>query len=68
MSFGNIKIKEFSLEFRERELLSKRQMIKILRWIYHMRRYENKTTAWLTIKREMDRFLSENFPHLQEFQ
>jgi len=68
MSFGNIKIKEFSLEFRERELLSKRQMIKILRWIYHMRRYESKTTAWLTIKREMDRFLSENFPHLQEFQ
>jgi len=45
MSFGNIKIKEFSLEFRERELLSKRQMIKILRWIYHMRRYESKTTA-----------------------
>jgi RAB protein geranylgeranyltransferase component A len=67
MSFGNIKIKEFSLEFRERELLSKRQMIKILRWIKNMREYENKTTAWITIKREMDRFLSENFPHLQEF-
>jgi len=65
MSFGNIKIKEFSLEFREREFLSKRQMIKILRWIHHMKIYENNTTAWHTLKRTMDRFLSENFPHLQ---
>ena len=68
MSFGNIEIKEFSFEFRGRELLSKRQMIKILRWIYHMRQYERNTTAWHTLKRTMDRFLSENFPHLQKFQ
>ena len=65
MSFRNVEKKEVSFEFCRRELLSKRQMIKILRWIHHMKIYENNTTAWHTLKRTMDRFLSENFPHLQ---
>jgi len=68
MSFGNIEFKEFSFESRGRELVQKRHMIKILRWIHHMRQYERNTTTWNELKRMMDRFLRDNFPHLQEFQ